>query len=319
MSTVKKRFQVLDGKRAGHLQKQRDCASMSIPSLLPPVGWDENMSLESPWQSLAARGINNLAAKMLMVLLPPNGSICRLEPPSTIEAEAEASQQSERAKTKLAQALERLESKIMKRIERMNIRVPLYRVVKLLITTGNALCYLPKTGGMRVYSIDNYVLSRDAQGNVVEIVARESVDPVTLTEEVRRLAGIELKEDENNKDVEIFTRLLRHPTGWSLVQEINDEIIINEPDAYDLVKQPWIALRWSDNTGGNYGTGLVEENFGDLSALESLTKSLILGSKAAAMILFLVNPNGVTDIESLMDAEDTSFAAGNLEIGRAHV
>ena len=54
----------------------------------------------------------------------------------------------------------------------------------------------------------------------------------------------------------------------------------------------------------------MEEYLGDLKSLEGLTQSIVEGSAAAAKVLFLVNPNGVTDIAELAEAENGAFKEG---------
>ena len=85
--SIQHRFEKLDGERSAHLQRQRDCAALTIPALLPPVGTDDNTALSTPWQSLGAKGINNLASKLLLTLLPSGGSFFRYEPAPHIEDE----------------------------------------------------------------------------------------------------------------------------------------------------------------------------------------------------------------------------------------
>lgn len=308
MTSLKHRFTTLDSKRRSHLNRQRDCARLTIPALLPPESYNENHDLPTPWQSLGARGVNNLASKLLTAMLPPNGSFFRLVVAG--KAEDELEQQAQNAQTKLQKALGKIERKVSKHMERLNLRVPLFRAIKLLITTGNALCYVPDDGGMQVYRLDNYVVTRDSVGNVVEIITRESVAPVTLPDHVLQLIAGTYEDD---KDVEIFTRILRRSNSWSVTQEINGVTVPEAEGSYPFDKCPWIALRWSDSDGGSYGRGLCDENLGDLESLESLTKTIVEGSAAAAKVLFLVDPNGVTNYKALAETENTGFAPGKAE------
>jgi hypothetical protein len=54
----------------------------------------------------------------------------------------------------------------------------------------------------------------------------------------------------------------------------------------------------------------VEEYLGDLKSLEGLQQAIVEGAAAAAKILFLVNPNGVTDMKDLAEAENGAFREG---------
>ena len=308
MQTLKHRFTTLDSKRRAHLARQRDCSRLTIPSLLPPEGTTENTDLPTPWQSLGARGVNNLAAKILTAMLPPLGAFFRLLVSGTAEDELEA--QSANAQTKLQKALGRIERKVAKFIEKLSLRVPLFRVIKLLIVTGNALCYVADAGGMQVYRLDNYVVTRDSVGNVVEVITRENVAPITLPEHVLERITVKL---EDEKDVEVYTRILRKTNSWHVTQEIEGVPIPEAEGEYPLDKCPWIVLRWSDSDGGNYGRGLCDENLGDLESLESLTKTIVEGSAAAAKVIFLVDPNGVTNYKALAETPNTGFAPGKAE------
>jgi hypothetical protein len=57
--------------------------------------------------------------------------------------------------------------------------------LKHLIVAGNVLTYLPKQGSMRVYPITNYVCRRDESGELLEIVIKESISPMSLDEDVK--------------------------------------------------------------------------------------------------------------------------------------
>jgi len=80
--------------------------------------------------------------------------------------------------------------------------------------------------------------------------------------------------------------------------------------SYPLDKTPWIPVRFTKIDGEDYGRGYVEEYLGDLKSLEGLTQSIVEGSAAAAKVLFLVNPNGVTDMAELAEAENGAFREG---------
>ena len=71
------RYTALEVFRAGPLLRARDCAALTIPSLLPPAGATQATTLDTPWQSLGARGTNNLASKLLLALFPPNSPFFR--------------------------------------------------------------------------------------------------------------------------------------------------------------------------------------------------------------------------------------------------
>ncbi|KKK49893.1 hypothetical protein LCGC14_3130440, partial [marine sediment metagenome] len=77
MATAKQRWVKLNSLRNGVLDRARQAAQLTIPSILPDEGQDENAELPQPYQSLGARGVNNLASKLLLALLPPSQTFFR--------------------------------------------------------------------------------------------------------------------------------------------------------------------------------------------------------------------------------------------------
>ena len=76
--SIASRWNFLHTGRTQVLRRARDAAALTIPSLLPEEGHTENSVLPQPYQSLGARGVNNLSSKLLLALLPPSTSFFRL-------------------------------------------------------------------------------------------------------------------------------------------------------------------------------------------------------------------------------------------------
>ena len=70
--TCSGKYAKLETSRKTFLDRARQCAELTIPSLLPKDGHSSASSLPTPWQGVGARGVNNLASKLLLALLPPN-------------------------------------------------------------------------------------------------------------------------------------------------------------------------------------------------------------------------------------------------------
>ena len=73
-NTLADRFQRLHSNRNSKLVRSRYCASLTIPSLLPPEGWTEEEMLPQPFSSVGSRGVTSLASRMLSALIPVNDS-----------------------------------------------------------------------------------------------------------------------------------------------------------------------------------------------------------------------------------------------------
>jgi hypothetical protein len=165
-----------------------------------------------PYQGVGARGVNNLASKLLLALLPPNSPFFRL----TIDDFDLAELAGGEARGAVEEALSRIERAAMQEIESKAMRVPVFEALKQLIVTGNALLFMPKEGGMKVFRLDRYVVKRDAMGNVLEIITKESVNALMLPPEIQEL--IQASESEM-KNLELYTHLTRTQKGWEVYQE----------------------------------------------------------------------------------------------------
>lgn len=308
-------YSKLEADRKPFLDRARECAELTIPSLLTKEGHTISSRLPTPWQGVGARGVNNLASKLLLALLPPNSPFFRL---SIDDFALEDLTKQEGMRGKVEEGLNRIERSVMNEIESNAIRVGGFEALKQLLVTGNALIYLPKEGGVRVFRMDRYVVKRDPMGNVLEIVVKESVSRSALPEDIRNFLfeGDEDSKSEGEKagsdhdDVDLYTHVNRDGKTWKVYQEVKGKQIPGTEGSYPIDKSPWIPVRFTKIDGENYGRGYVEEYLGDLKSLEGLTQSIVEGSAAAAKVLFLVNPNGVTDMADLSEAENGAFREG---------
>jgi len=305
--TIKGRWGVLDGKRSAVLRRARQCAALTIPGLLPPQGATQETELPTPWQGLGARGTNNLSSKLLLAMFPPNSPFYRIKIDDKTLAQLSTNAD---AKTKAEEGLSKMERSIMDEIEGMMLRVSAFEALKQLIVTGNSLVFI-EGDSVRVYRLDQYCVKRDPMGNVLEIVTKEDISVLLLPDSVRVSIGARQRKPEDT--VELYTRVERTKTGWTVAQEAGD---VNIPDAsgsYPLDRCPWIPLRWSAIMGEDYGRGLIEEYLGDLNSLEVLSQAVVEGAAAAAKLLMMVNPNGTTDAKKVSEAENLAVIEGNAE------
>jgi hypothetical protein len=302
----KGRWSKLDGARNFVLQRARNCAELTIPSLLPPMGHTENSNLPSPYQGMGARGVNNLAAKLILALLPPNAPFFREK---LDEAEARKNGLNDEQVEDAQKVLAEIEKMIMEEMEAMALRVPVFEAIRHLIVTGNALLFLnSKKQALRVYRLDNYVVKRDPMGAVLEIIVKEEVTPLALPESIR--AEVIAKQKNIDTPVEIYTRVIKMETHWRVSQEVHGIVVPDSHGIYKLDNMPWLALRWMGLHGEDYGRGLAEEHLGDLRSLEALTMAVVEGSAAMAKVLFLVNPNGVTTVRTVSQSENGAVKPG---------
>ena len=311
--TAAARYSQLERLRQPFLSRARSAAKLTIPTLLPPEGHNGDASLPTPFQGIGARGVNNLASKLLLALFPPNSPIFRLLIDDfTIE---ELTKQ-EGMKALVEEALGKVERAVMTEIEGAAIRVTAFEALKQLIVAGNVLLYLPPEGGMRAYRLDRFVVKRDPMGNILEHITKETVAPDTLPKEFIAKLGPNAKQKFNNamsadKTLDLYTHVKLVNGMWRVYQEVEGVKVPGTEGTYPKGKSAWIPLRFTKIDGEDYGRGYVEEYYGDLKSLETLTKAIVEGSAAAAKILILVNPNGSTNKKTIAEAPNGAVRSGD--------
>ncbi|MFN4278312.1 MAG: portal protein [Ferrovibrio sp.] len=307
--TAAGRYSELQTTRSPFLERARECAKLTIPSLVPPDGHTGSSKLYKPYQGIGARGVNNLASKLLLALLPPNSPFFRL----TIDdftLDRMSDQKGMRAEVE--KALSKIERAVMNEVEAMALRVPIFEAAKQLIVAGNVLLYVPTKGPARVFRLDRFVVKRDVAGNVLEIVVKEDVAPGSLPERARALVKKEAgKEQNTDASVSLYTHVVREEGRWSVYQEVAGHRVPGTGGTYPLDKCPWRPLRMIAVDGEDYGRAYVEEYIGDLISLEGLMKSVVEGAAAAAKVLFLVKPNGTTRAKTLAEAPNGAIREGD--------
>src|SRR5210317_298880 len=182
-------YHSLENQRWSFLDRGRTSSELTLPYVLPPDGHNYATKYYTPYQGIGAKGVNNLASKLLMALLPPNAPFFRLviDRYELDKAKAEmGEEQGEQLRTDLEKALSEVERAVSQEVEVEAFRVGVFEALKNLLITGNTLLYLPDEGGMRVFRPDRYVVKRDPMGNVTHIAVKETVAPMMLPEEVRQ-------------------------------------------------------------------------------------------------------------------------------------
>ena len=323
-TTAAGRYDQLSTDRAPFLTRAYDSAKLTIPYLFPPAGHQGSTPLPTPYQGIGARGLNNLAAKLLLALMPPNAPFFRF---IVDDMTLQKITQQDGMRAMVDKALGSVERTIETKLEVMAVRVPFFEALKQLIVSGNALCYMTPDCGMKVFRLDRYVVRRDTMGTLLEIVVREDVARDSLPEDVEDEvfgpddddSDEETPEGESGDDesaagdVQLYTwvRYDCDASQWTIQQEINGQIITSSKGTYPKDKSPWLPLRWTKVDNEDYGRGYVEEYLGDLKSLEALTKAVVEGSAAAAKVLFLVNPNGTTRADHITSAPNGAVRTGN--------
>lgn len=299
--SIRSRYDELASARRGPLARARKAATLTIPSLLPPSAANDHTTLPAPFQGLGARGVNNLASKLTLTLLPPGTSFFRMRmAPDVVDAlDVPASE--------VEEGLATFEAAVLSDLEGTNARSVSFEVFRQLIVAGNCLLHQLPDGSLQAHRLDSYVVRRDGAGNPLEVILKEVLDKETIDEALRIKCGCDKESDE---PIEVYTRISLNGDRWEVIQEINGQPLEEQKGWYRMDELPWLALRWSAISGQHYGRGLVEEHLGDLISLEGLSKAILKGAIAAAKVIFLRDPNGLTQKKTIVAAESCDVVDG---------
>lgn len=309
---AKAQYDRLKNDRNTYETRAQDCAKYTIPSLFPKDSDDGSTNYVTPWQSVGARGLNNLASKLMLALFPQQ-TWMKL---TISEFEAKQMVTDADALAKIDEGLSMVERIIMNYIDSNSYRVTLFEALKQLCVAGNVLLYVPQPEGsytpLRMYKLSSYVCERDASGAVLQLVTLDTMAYSALPEDVRT----SLKGDYTpEQELEVYTHIyLDDETGGYLkYEEIEGEEVDGTDAQYPLDALPYIAVRMVRQDGESYGRSYIEEYLGDLKSLENLQESIVKMAMITAKVVGLVNPNGMTQVRRLNKAQTGDWVAGRPE------
>ena len=310
--TCRSRWSKLETERSIYLRRGVECSSLTIPSLIPESDQTHgssqlNTSLPSLYQGAGARGVSGLSAKLLLALFPPSQPFFKLQiDKAKMRSYAQKTgQKLEDLMSTLDVALSEIERIVLVKLDTLKARPAMSEALKHLIVSGNVLGYV-SPDSIRVFPLRAYCIRRDPEGNPIEIVIREQVDPTVLDPRFRPEGGKE--------KIDVYTLVLidkgKDRVDWH--QEVDDKRLPDSSGFSRLDNSPWLPLRLHRIANESYGRGLVEEVIGDLQTLEKLSKAVVQGNLIGAKRLFLVNPNGTTRAVDLARAESGDVISGNI-------
>ena len=297
-------YQKQMGNRSPYLDRAREVAKLTVPTLFPEEGDKSSQKFKTPYQSIGARGTNNLASSLLMSILPPNAPFFRLDLDERAKANMEGV---EEVKTEVSTALSEMERKVQKEIEVGNFRVGMFGALKQLIVAGNVLLHIPKEGNMRVFHLDRFVIQRDPMGNAQRVVVKEDVSKEQVPD-----AAMTSEVPSDVDTVALYTSITTIDSKTvEVFQEIGGQRVSGSEGTYPKELNPFLSLRLNRVDGEDYGRGYIEEYLGDLESLEGLTQSIVEGAAAAAKLLFMVKPNGTTRKNSISGSANGAIVDGD--------
>ena len=307
--TAKQRYNDMIEYREHYLNRGRECSELTLPALLPEDGVNHTSDLYTPYQSVGARGVNNLASKLLLLLLPPNQPFFRLNVDGKTKEEMDLQPE---IRSEIEKSLAKIEREVMSEIEQLAIRVPVFEALKHLVITGNTLVYMPRKNTMRVFPLSQYVCRRDPEGNLLELVVKETVSPFTFNEEDQEEILKNEEDAQSTDEIDLYTHIYLLPNKkFYVCQEANEYKLPSSVGSYTQENMPWQVLRMVRVDNEDYGRGYVEEYLGDLKSLEGLSQALVESAAASSKVVFMVRPNSSTKKRELSIANNGDIITGS--------
>ena len=307
---ARERYNQLATDRRQFLDKAVECSKLTLPYLIQDdtSSRPKHETLAVPWQSVGAKCCVALAAKLMLSILPPQTSFFKLQ----VRDDKLGEDIPAEAKSELDLSFSKMERMVMDYIAASNDRVVIHQALKHLIVGGNALLFMGKDG-IKNYPLNRYVVNRDGNGNVLEIVTKELINKDVLGFDLpvpTPNTGIDETQGGATDDVEVYTYVKLDNGRWVWHQEVLDKIIPETRSTAPKSASPWLVLTFNEVDGEQYGRGRVEEFLGDLKSLEGLSQALVEGAAAASKVIFLVSPSSTTKPATIAKAANGAIVQG---------
>ena len=314
--TAKSRYDYLSSDRSQFLTEAEDAAKLTLPYLIS--GHEENTKgmkqLNTPWQSVGAKGVVALASKLSLSLVPPQTSFFKLQ----LDESQLGQEFPPGVKSELDLSFAKIERTILDAIAASDDRVVIHQALQHLVVAGNALIFMGKDG-LKLFPLNRFVIERDGNGNVIEIVTKERINKKLIENQIPEEVlyseeeGPESSIDETTGDKEecdVYTHITRDNNRFIWHQEVFDRELDGSKGKAPVETTPWLPLRFNTVDGEAYGRGRVGQFIGDLKSLEALSQALVEGSAAAAKVVFVVSPSSTTKPQTLASAGNGAIVQG---------
>jgi len=305
---------ILAVERYGELEKDKGSvisraelsAQLTIPYLFMEDGSSSQDDLERKYvQGYGAKLVNHLVGKFALSILPPSQPFYRLA--ATQEAMDAIAADSKEAVRKVEETLAKKEDGILRYINKSRFRKSLYPALRLAMVTGDSLIEKLDDDTFRVLSMKNYVIKRDASGNIIDLIIKETLDIDAVPEDIRS----SITEEAANESIDLYTRIYLEEGTYKQYQEINEEVVSGSEQDLKKLTDRFISVRWTKIDGEDYGRSFVEEYLGTLISLDKQLQVLNETAVVSSKIVHTVNPNGFTRYDDFVGATNGDVIIGH--------
>ena len=308
---AKKRYDKLVAKRVNYLTRAEDASRLTVPQLYTGTydGSNEGNSYGTPYQSLGARGVNNLANKIILTLFPPATAFFKMGiSPITLK-------QLGKGEGEIDQALQVLEKSIVNEMEISQLRSTLVDSLKQAIVGGSLVLHVPEEDNPKVFSLESFGIKRSKSKRVLELIIKESMMYSELDKGSQKQLVESGRLKEEHKDGKealcVYTVIERQDDGmYKVHQDIYDLVMEGTEGIYKEKELPYIFVPFVDR-GESYGRSYCEDFIGDLNSYEGLRQSVLEAAAESARLIYLVKPNATLTVKKLQSARSGDVLVGN--------
>lgn len=301
-------YSKMTAERTTYHNRAKEASRLTLPQLYPEMEDTSSVTYATPYQSLGARGVNNLANKMILSLFPPATAFFKLGV-NTITAKANNVSEGD-----MQEAMYKVEKGIINEMETSQLRSVLVDILKQGIIGGSAVLYVPPEGKPKAYNLTSFGIKRDKGGVVIKLIVKESISFLNLPQDVKdELEKGELTDEERKgtKDLDLYNMvILNDKKKYDYVQEIKGVKVKGTEATYTKDNMPYVFIPFVDR-GEDYGRSYVEDFIGDLQSYEGLRQSILEAASESARILYLIKPNAILTPKKLAAAKSGDAIQGN--------
>jgi len=287
--------------------RAKEASRLTLPQVYPEGDGDTSANnYATPYQSLGARGVNNLANKMILSLFPPATAFFKLGMNAMNIKNSGASE------GQVQEAMYVVEKGIINEMETSQLRSVLVEVLKQGIIGGSSLIKIPDTGKPQCFNLTQFGIKRSKSGVVLKIVIKEKINYLELPSDVREniVTTLTDKEKDGKVDLDVYTLImLNDKDKYDSIQEVKGSKIKGTDASYKKAELPFIFVPFVDR-GEDFGRSYCEDFIGDLQSYEGLRQSTLEAASESARIIYLVKPNSILTPTKLAKAKSGDAIQG---------
>lgn len=309
-ATLAERYTILSNRRNAPLERAKVYSKYTLPYIIPEVEDGENQSeISFDVNAIGPRAIQYLANRYAMTLFPPNRSIFKLEVPTKVINQMQMQGYKPAETLKI---IGQMEDAAKKHLSNIGARVAFLEILEHLFVAGNVLMYYPKKGRIQVYPMDQYVVRRQLDGRVAEIVTLDKKALIDLPQQYQNeiIAKNAIRmEDIEQYQCSLYTHIIWDGDKYNVSQAV-EHLKVGVPYSVPEDKLRWLPLSLKRYRRETWGRGMVEDYINVFHALSILNECLLTGAAIATDIKYLVQPGSYVDIPTITQAPSGSYHIG---------